>query len=139
MPDSVEQVYTRLPRSCFWKPFVVDRPVLRGTRHRQLPALYRRRPGAEFYHRRRHPHHPGSALGYAHELLSNARLITVATVSGANFLVTGVRPTKNIVTAGIGLSGQAMRNTLLYASYDATLRTGNTAAHNFSAGLRIRF
>jgi fibronectin-binding autotransporter adhesin len=82
---------------------------------------------------------PEARLGYARELLSNARLITETTVSGANFFVAGVRPTRDIVTVGVGVTVEAMRDMRLYAAYDAILRTGNTAAHNFSAGARIRF
>lgn len=47
---------------------------------------------------------PELRLGYAYEALSNSRLLAVTTASGADFPVTGVAPSRNQVTAGIGLS-----------------------------------
>jgi fibronectin-binding autotransporter adhesin len=38
---------------------------------------------------------PELRLGYAYETLSNSRLLTVATVDGTNFSVTGVAPSRN--------------------------------------------
>jgi fibronectin-binding autotransporter adhesin len=82
---------------------------------------------------------PEVRLGYTREALSNSRLVTVATVTGANFPVQGVRPSKNMLTAGAGMTLQAGDNLYLYANYDAVVPTGNTAYQIVSAGLRITF
>ena len=82
---------------------------------------------------------PEVRLGYTREALSNSRLVTVATVTGANFPVQGVKPSKNMLTAGAGVTMQAQDNVYLYADYDAVAPTGNTAYQIVSAGLRIKF
>jgi fibronectin-binding autotransporter adhesin len=82
---------------------------------------------------------PEARLGYDREALSGSRTLTVATVSGAQFPVTGIRPSKNIATAGVGLAVQAGPALSLYATYDAILPTGNTTDHTVQAGLRLRF
>jgi fibronectin-binding autotransporter adhesin len=82
---------------------------------------------------------PEVRLGYAREALSGSRLITVTTVSGANFPVIGVAPSHDIVTAGIGVAAEAGPSLSFYANYDGTLRTGNTTDQTLSAGLRVRF
>ena len=82
---------------------------------------------------------PEVRLGYTREALSNSRLVTVATVTGANFPVQGVKPSKNMLTAGAGVTMQAQDNVYLYADYDAVAPTGNTAYQVVSAGLRIKF
>ena len=63
----------------------------------------------------------------------------MATVTGANFPVQGVKPSKNMLTAGAGVTMQAQDNVYLYADYDAVAPTGNTAYQVVSAGLRIKF
>jgi len=78
-------------------------------------------------------------LGYAYEAESNARLLTVTTVGGANFPVSGVAPSRNQLTGGLGLSMVAGPNLSLYATYDAILPTGNTTEQTVQAGLRWRF
>jgi fibronectin-binding autotransporter adhesin len=82
---------------------------------------------------------PEVRLGYTREALSNSRLVTVATVTGADFPVQGVKPSKNMLTAGVGVTLQAQDNVYLYADYDAVAPTGNTAYQVVSAGLRIKF
>lgn len=82
---------------------------------------------------------PELRLGYAYEVLSNSRLLTVTAVDGANFQVAGVKPSCNQLTAGIGISMVAGPNLCLYANYDATLPTGNTTDQTIQAGLRWRF
>ena len=82
---------------------------------------------------------PELRLGYTREALSNNRLLTVATVGGVDFPVQGVRPSKNMLTAGVELTMQAGTNLYLYADYDAVVPTGNTAYQVVSDGLRIRF
>jgi fibronectin-binding autotransporter adhesin len=82
---------------------------------------------------------PELRLGYSHEVLSNSRALTVATLDGTNFLVQGVNPSKDMLTAGVGLTVRARDDVFLYANYDALVRTGNTAIQTVSAGLRIRF
>jgi uncharacterized protein with beta-barrel porin domain len=71
--------------------------------------------------------------------LSNSRQLTVATVSGVDFPVQGVKPSNNMLTAGIGLTLQTRDNIYLYADYNAVVPTGNTAYQVIAAGLRIRF
>jgi fibronectin-binding autotransporter adhesin len=82
---------------------------------------------------------PAVRLGYTREALSNSRQLTVATVSGFDFPVQGVKPSNNMLTAGLGLTLQTRDNIYLYADYNAVVRTGNTAYQVVSAGLRIRF
>jgi outer membrane autotransporter protein len=78
-------------------------------------------------------------LGYAYEALSNSRLLTVTTVGGASFPVTGVAPSRSQLTGGVGLSVVAGPNLSVYANYDALLPTGNTTDQTIQAGLRWRF
>ena len=82
---------------------------------------------------------PEVRLGYSREALSNSRQLTVATVNGTDFPVQGVKPSKNMLTAGVGLTLRAQDNVYLYANYDAVVPTGNTTYQIVSAGLRIRF
>jgi fibronectin-binding autotransporter adhesin len=82
---------------------------------------------------------PELRLGYDREALSGSRTLTVATVSGAFFPVTGVKPSKNMATAGAGLTVQAGPALSLYATYDAVLPTGNTIDQTVQAGLRLKF
>jgi fibronectin-binding autotransporter adhesin len=82
---------------------------------------------------------PELRLGYDREALSGSRTITVATVSGAQFPVTGVKPSKNIATAGAGITMQAGPTLSLYVNYDAVLPTGNTTDQTVQAGLRLKF
>lgn len=63
----------------------------------------------------------------------------MATVSGAFFPVTGIKPSKNMATAGTGLTVQAGPALSLYATYDAVLPIGNTTDHTVQAGLRLKF
>ncbi len=82
---------------------------------------------------------PELRLGYDREALSGSRTLTVATVSRALFPVTGVKPSKNMATAGAGLTLQAGPALSLYATYDAVLPVGNTTEHTVQAGLRLKF
>ncbi len=63
----------------------------------------------------------------------------MATLDSSNFLVQGVNPSKNMLTAGFGVTVRAREDVFLYANYDALVRTGNTGVQTVSAGLRIRF
>jgi fibronectin-binding autotransporter adhesin len=81
---------------------------------------------------------PELRLGYSREVLSNSRVLTVGTLDATNFLVQGVNPSKNMLTAGVGVTVRARDDLFLYANYDALVRTGNTAAQTLSAGLRKR-
>jgi outer membrane autotransporter protein len=69
---------------------------------------------------------PELRLGYAYEALSNPRLLTVTAVDGANFPVSGVKPSRNQLTGGLGLTLQSGPNLSFYATCDAVLPTGNT-------------
>jgi fibronectin-binding autotransporter adhesin len=82
---------------------------------------------------------PEVRLGYDREVLSGARTLTVATVTGALFPVTGVKPSKDIFTTGAGLTIDYQPNLALYATYDAIVPTGNTTDQTVEAGLRVRF
>jgi outer membrane autotransporter protein len=82
---------------------------------------------------------PEVRLGYARELMSNARVMTVASAGGTNFLVSGAAPSHDMVTAGFGIAVTTGSHTLLYADYDATLPTGNTFDQTFGAGIRMSF
>lgn len=82
---------------------------------------------------------PEIRLAYGREMLSINRVITLAATDGTLFLAPGVKPSRDMLTAGIGVTVHAQDNILLYASYDATLRTGNTSDHAAGAGFRLRF
>ena len=82
---------------------------------------------------------PELRLGYDREALAGSRILTVATVSGAQFPVSGIKPSKNIMTAGAGFTVQAAPALALYATYDAVLPIGNTIDHTVQAGLRLKF
>jgi outer membrane autotransporter protein len=82
---------------------------------------------------------PELRFGYAREALSGSRLLTVTAAGGASFPVIGVRPSRDQVTAGIGITVVAGPDLSLYANYDAILPTGNTTDHTLSAGLRWKF
>jgi outer membrane autotransporter protein len=82
---------------------------------------------------------PELRLGYAREVMSHSRLLTVTTVGGFNFPAVGAAPSRDNVTAGIGATMQAGTALSFYANYDTVLHTGNTTDHTLSAGLRVRF
>jgi fibronectin-binding autotransporter adhesin len=82
---------------------------------------------------------PEIRLGYNREVLSNNRVINVTATDGTAFLIQGVKPSRDMLSAGIGATLRAQDNILLYANYDAILPTGNTINHTVSAGLRVRF
>ncbi|MBV8779128.1 MAG: autotransporter outer membrane beta-barrel domain-containing protein, partial [Alphaproteobacteria bacterium] len=74
------------------------------------------------------------------EALGGARALTVATVAGGIvFPVVGVRPSKDILTAGAGITMDYAPNLALYATYDGIMPTGNTTDHTVQAGVRIKF
>jgi fibronectin-binding autotransporter adhesin len=82
---------------------------------------------------------PELHLAYSHELANDNRLLNVGTVSGATFLIQGVKPSRDMLTAGAGVTVRAQDNLAFYATYDAVVHTGNTTDQTVSAGLRIRF
>ena len=82
---------------------------------------------------------PELRLGYARETLGSSHSMVVTTLSGANFPVTGVKPSRDMLTASAGVTVLAGPNLSFYANYDTTIRTGNTSDHTVSAGLRWRF
>ena len=82
---------------------------------------------------------PEVRLGYNREVLSNNRVINLAAIDGTALLVQGVKPSRDILSAGIGVTLRAQDNILVYANYDAIVPTGNTINHTVSAGLRVRF
>jgi len=53
--------------------------------------------------------------------------------------VQGVKPSRDILTAGVGVTARTQDNFYLYANYDSVLRTGDTLGQTVSAGLRLRF
>jgi outer membrane autotransporter protein len=81
---------------------------------------------------------PELRFSYAHDVF-NPRFLTVTTASGSAFPVTGVAPSRDQVSTGIGLVIQAAPNLNFYADYDTTLHTGNTTEQTVQAGLRWNF
>jgi outer membrane autotransporter protein len=81
---------------------------------------------------------PELRLGYAHDMF-DARSMTVTTVSGAGFPVSGVKPSRDQLSAGLGLVVQATHNLSAYADYDTILHTGNTTEQVIQAGLHLKF
>jgi fibronectin-binding autotransporter adhesin len=82
---------------------------------------------------------PEVRLSYAYEAADDDRVLNVGTVSGATFLIQGVRPSRSQLGAGIGVTVTAQSDLDFYANYDSLLRIGNTVDQTVSAGLRIRF
>ncbi|MBV9551231.1 MAG: autotransporter outer membrane beta-barrel domain-containing protein, partial [Alphaproteobacteria bacterium] len=81
---------------------------------------------------------PELRFSYLHDVF-NSRFLTVTTVSGAAFPVTGVAPSRDQVSTGFGVVVAAAPNLNFYANYDATLHTGNTTEQTVQAGLRWKF
>ena len=81
---------------------------------------------------------PELRLGYSHEIF-DSRLLTIATASTVTFPIEGVKPSRDQVTTGIGVSMVAGPNLSFYADYDAILPTGNTVEQTVQAGLRWKF
>jgi fibronectin-binding autotransporter adhesin len=82
---------------------------------------------------------PELRLGYAYETLANARRLAVFAADGTAFPVSGIPPSRNQLSAGLGLTMTAGPNLSFYASYDAILPVGNTRSQTFQAGLRWKF
>lgn len=82
---------------------------------------------------------PTLRLGYAREVLSNSRAVNVSAIDGTAFLVEGVKPSRDMLTAGVGVTVRMRTDLFLFARYDALLPVGNTIDHAVSAGLRLRF
>ena len=82
---------------------------------------------------------PELRLGYSREVLNNNRVLAIAATDATPFLARGVRPSRDMVTVGIGFTVRTQDNIFAYANYDAVLPTGNTSDQTISAGLRIRF
>jgi outer membrane autotransporter protein len=51
----------------------------------------------------------------------------------------GVRPSRDMLATGFGITMRAGPDALLYTNYDAILHTGNTTDQTVSAGVRVRF
>jgi fibronectin-binding autotransporter adhesin len=82
---------------------------------------------------------PEMRLAYCREVLSNNRLLRVSAIDGTPFVVRGVKPSRDMVTVGGGISVRARDRLSLYANYDTVLHTGNTSEQTVSAGVRIQF
>jgi outer membrane autotransporter protein len=82
---------------------------------------------------------PSAHIGYSHELASDNRLLNVGVVSGATFIIQGVKPSRDMLTTGVGITVRLQDSLAFYANYDALVRTGNTSDQTVSAGLRVRF
>ena len=82
---------------------------------------------------------PELHLAYSRELASDNRLLNVGTVSGATFLIQGVKPSRDMLTAGAGITMRAQDSLAFYATYDSVVHTGNTTDQTVSAGLRVKF
>jgi fibronectin-binding autotransporter adhesin len=78
-------------------------------------------------------------LGYSREMLNTNRILAVAAADGTPFVARGIRPSRDMLIAGVGVTLRARDTVFLYANYDAILPTGNTSNHAVSAGLRVRF
>ena len=82
---------------------------------------------------------PEARLSYSREMLDSGRVLPVNAFDGTPFVVRGVRTSRDMLAAGIGLSVRARDNMILYGNYDSVLPTGNVTQHILSAGLRMRF
>ncbi len=81
---------------------------------------------------------PQLDLTYSHEMLDNGRNAQVLAGGGA-FTIQGVKPSRDELMLGVSLTASLSQSFDLYGGYIALLPVGNTASHNFSAGLRVSF
>ena len=82
---------------------------------------------------------PTLRLGYAREVLSDSRAASVSAIDGTAFIVEGVKPSRDMLSAGFGVTVRTRTDLFLFARYDALLPVGNTIDHTVSAGLRLLF
>ncbi len=82
---------------------------------------------------------PEFRVNYAREVADDSRTRDINTIDGTRFVVDGVRPSRDILSAGAGVTVRAQDNLYVYADYDAILPTGNTLNQIFSVGVRIPF
>jgi outer membrane autotransporter protein len=81
---------------------------------------------------------PELRLGYSREIADDNRELDVD-ANGTTFLVQGVQPSRNLLTAGVGLTMRARDNLYLFANYDTVLHIGNTTVQTVSGGVRFQF
>jgi outer membrane autotransporter protein len=81
---------------------------------------------------------PSAELGYSRELL-DATLHNTVAVGGGSFAVDGLALTRDQVEAGAAISARLDDRFALFASYRATLPTGNLLSQTVEAGLRVTF
>jgi hypothetical protein len=84
-------------------------------------------------------HFVGTLAAKAREGADNSRIATIATVTSIDFPPPSVRPSRDILTGGVGLTIKCQDDVPFYATHDAIIRTGNTRDQTVSAGLRIHF
>ncbi|MDO8289664.1 MAG: autotransporter domain-containing protein [Parvibaculum sp.] len=81
---------------------------------------------------------PKLSLEYSHETMNNAPTSTVS-VGGGTFIVNGLEPSRNRVTAGAGIDANVSDTLSLHAGYRAILPTGNLFAQTVEVTATLKF
>ncbi|HTK01631.1 MAG TPA: hypothetical protein VL522_18530 [Bordetella sp.] len=76
-------------------------------------------------------------MGYAYETLGTGRNVDVS--AGTGFSLAGVRPSRGMLSAGLGLTLPIGKSMDLTASYDRLFDTGNVSAQAFQPQASYRF
>jgi uncharacterized protein with beta-barrel porin domain len=82
---------------------------------------------------------PELRLGSAREVANDSRALNLGAAGGSTLLLPGVRPSRNMLSGGVGVTMQLQNSLYLFGNYDVIMPTGNTMVHTVQAGLRLRF
>jgi outer membrane autotransporter protein len=81
---------------------------------------------------------PEARVRYSYETL-DALTSTSATYNGANVNLSGVRPSRSLLTFGTGITAKLDEALEGFANYDMTAPIGNVFIHSFEAGVKMKF
>jgi fibronectin-binding autotransporter adhesin len=82
---------------------------------------------------------PEIRLAYSRETLSDVPDLTVFATDGTPFTVVGVKPARDMIKPGAGLTVSVTPNLSLFANYDAVIYVGDAIDQDFSAGMQMSF
>jgi len=86
-----------------------------------------------------HPSSLEAKVGYAHELGTAGRSISVSAQDGTLFTATGASLPRNLLTAGFALTVEATKALRITAGFDALINTGHASAKAGSLKVSYRF
>ncbi|CAN0627232.1 Autotransporter beta-domain protein [Burkholderia multivorans] len=86
-----------------------------------------------------HPSSLEAKVGYAHELGTAGRSISVSAQDGTLFTATGASLPRNLLTAGFALTVEATKSLRITAGFDALINTGHASAKAGSLKVSYRF